>query len=288
MITRKRSYPHPVLAPFTDDVTPSEFSLAVTVTSDADNHYLAVSYEYTNQTLAALIAAGDAVHAIHVECKRNFFRELFPVAGMSGNVAISATNLVGRVEVSGFVTATKRLSSYQVIGAHPDYGDASFEVEAGDVLAVAPTVVFDAYVDYDPLLNISSILSVHRSEDTAEGRVELDTTGDRIVATLAQNDFDRYTDLKGDPSLGPLLANQLVFPAILEAVHEIKSTSEEDFEYEMGRRWFRSIVKKLDELKVDLRRDDSSALRAAQELLRLPLRRSLVNLLEITESEGEP
>jgi hypothetical protein len=287
MIVRDRSFPHPVLAPFRDDVSPNQFTLSVTVSSDADGFYLALSFDYANTSLDELIERGQAVHSVHIECKRNFYRELFSVDSREARITLKATELVGRVEVSGFVTAKAPIEVYQITGSHPDYGDATFSIEAGDVLAAAPTVFFDAYVDYDPLSNISSILTVRRSETDTDGPLRLDTSGDLIVATLAQTDYDRYIELKGDPSLGPLLANQVVVPAVIEAVHEIKGTPEDEIELDMTKRWFRSIVRKLEEFKIDIQQSDASVIEATQALLRLPLRRSLEGLLRLTAIDGE-
>src|SRR6185312_2313301 len=133
----------------------------------------------------------------------------------------------------------------------------TFQIRAGDVLAVAPSHVFDAYVDYDPLRRISSILTIRCSDTEDEGPMTLDTTGDKIVATLSKQDYARYTDLKGDPALGPLLANQVVIPALLEGVHEIRDTPEDEYELEMEKKWFRSVSKKLSDLGVNLRSPES-------------------------------
>ena len=154
------------------------------------------------------------------------------------------------------------------------------------MLAFTKTVVFDAYVDYDPLTNISSILTIRRSEDTEEGPLQLDTTSDRLIVTLSQSDYDQYVELKGDPSIGPLLANQGVFPVLIESVHELKSTPEDEIEIEMAKRWYRSMAMKLETLGVKIRHVDTSALEAAQALLSLPLRRSLAGLFALTDVEG--
>jgi hypothetical protein len=110
----------------------------------------------------------------------------------------------------------------------------------------------------------------------------LETNDDRIVATLSRNDFEKYTDLKGDPVFVPLLANQVVVPALLEAVHEIRDAGEDDFEEGMTRRWYRSVYKKLKDSGVDLRAKDKSAFEALQVLLKLPLRRSLQGLIQLS------
>ena len=279
MIIQDRSFPHPVLAPFRDDVTPNQFSIALTIKPDADNYYIEARFDYDNTTLNHLLEAGTAIHALHLECKRNFYRNIFTSPKRVQSLTIPASELVGRVEVSGFIKAQAPLASYRIQGAHQDYGETTFAVQPGDILAVAESQTFDAYTDYDPLRRISSILTINRSEDLDEGQMKLDTTGDRIVATLSQKDYDRYTELKADPKLGPLLANQIVVPALLEAVHEISATQDEEVEVEMQKRWFRSIFKKLEDMGIKIRPPQIPPIEAVQALLKFPLRRSLEGLI---------
>ena len=279
MIIKDRSFPHPVLAPFRDDVNPNEFSLEFSVMPDADNYYLDVKFVYENPTIAEMVDDGRAVYCVHIECRRNYYRQLFTSREKSKRITIPATKLIGRVEVSGFVKVAKTVSAYSIDGAHADYGDSTFHLQEGDLIAVAESSKFDAYMDYDPLKTVKSILNIRCSEETDEGPMKIDTGDEsQIIVTLSKQDYRRYTDLKGNPALGPLLANQVVVPAILEAVVEIRRTTEEEFELEMRKKWFRSIVKKLEDSGIDPRSSEVSAFEAVQTLLRLPLRRSLEGL----------
>jgi hypothetical protein len=281
MIIHDRSFPHPVLAPFRDDVSPNDFSLRVRVSPDADNFYVEAHFAYSNPTLIGLVRDGKAIHSVHLECKRNFYREIFSSKEPIQRSTIKASELVGRVEISGFIRAQLPIDGYGISGAHADYGDTKFQIRSGDILAVCPTQYFDAFVDYDPLRSISSILTIRRSEKADEGPITLETNDDKIVATLSQKDYDRYTNLKADPALGPLLANQVVVPVLLEAVHEIRDDSDEEFEEGMTKRWYRSVYKKLTDLGMDLRTKKYPALEALQVLLKLPLRRSLEGLIQM-------
>jgi hypothetical protein len=285
MIIRDRSFPHPVLSPFTDDVVPNSFDFTVSVNHDGDNFYLDVRFDFENPTLDELVEAGKAAFSVHLECKRNFYREIFSFSKRTEKITIPAFELVGRVEVSAFVKAQDAIAAYQINGAHSDYGSATFQIRTGDILAVAQSKTFDAYVDYDPLRRISSILTIRRSDEKEEGPMEVDTSDNRIVVTLSQKDYDRYTDLKADPKLGPLLANQVVVPALLEGIHEIQGTNEDEFEVEMQKRWFRSVHKKLDEMGIKIRNNDVSAMEAVQAILKLPLRRSLEGLIQMNPLE---
>lgn len=285
MIVRARSYPHPVLAPFSDDVTPNQFEMELGTEADADNYYLNVSFQYENETISKLVSAGRAVHCVHVECRRNFYRKVFSLPESSAQLSVSVSELVGHVEVSGFVKSEVAIPEYRIQGAHADYGETCFAISAGDVLAIAPTQTFDAYTDYDPLRQISSILNIQKSESVEEGSATVDTASDVIVVTLSKSDFDRYTCLKSDPSLGPLLANQVIIPVLLEAIHEIQDASEENYEEGKLIRWYRSLDQKLRTLGIDLRNKEVPPIEAVQKLLELPFRRSFSGLLQITSKE---
>jgi hypothetical protein len=287
MIIKARSYPHPVLSPFKDDVLPNMFEFSLSVTPDADNFYLNIGFAYTNETLLELVKHGKATHCVHLECRQNFYRQIFSSAEPTKSLSVSASELVGRVEATGFIKAQVAMDAYCITGSHADYGDNTFCIAPGDVLAVAPSQFFEAYVDYDPLQQISSILTIRRSPDKEEAEMQLDPSEDKLVATLSQKDYDRYAELKADPTLGPLLANQVVVPAILEAVHLIRDTSIEESEFEMRKRWFRSISKKLEEMGINIRDANVSALEAAQTILRRPLRRSLEGMIKFNSLEDQ-
>jgi hypothetical protein len=286
MIAQDRSYPHPVLTPFRDDVQPNVFTLTLSVEYDPDNYYLEVDIAHENPTLATLLREGRATYAVHVECRRNFYRHLHLVPRAS-RIAIRSSDLVGRVEVTAFLLATQTIDGYQMAGAHEDYGNTRFLIQKGHFLAVGETRTFDAYTDYDPLKHLSSILVVQRSETDTDGLMLVDTTGDRIVATLSQHDYEQYTNLRGDPMLASLLSNQVVVPVLLQALFEMATDRNEAIEEGMARRWYRSLDAKLTNMGVDLRGGTQTPLDALQKLLRSPLRRSLVGLAQATAEDDD-
>jgi len=122
MIIRDRSYPHPVLAPFRDDVSPNKFVFDLAESHDADNYYLDITFDYENPTLTSFIEAGKAIHSVHLECKRNFYREVFSFASKNERITIRTSELVGRIEVSGFIKSQESINDYRISGSHSDYG----------------------------------------------------------------------------------------------------------------------------------------------------------------------
>lgn len=287
MIIRERLFPYPVLRVASDDVMPNRFVMSVSASHDADMHYVEIAFEHDNGSLDELIETGRATYAVHVECRRNFYREMHYSAERLCRLSIPAVALVGKVEVSGFVVARHPMAEYRIGGAHPDYGAATFGVGVGDVLAVAESWTFDAHVDYDPLKSIASILTIQRSEVLADGPMSVDSLGDRIIVVLSQRDYDRYRDLKGDPKLGPLLANQVVVPVLVDLVGQMTGASDDVHEEDMGKRWYRSVIRKLEGDGCDLRGGKVTALEATQRLLQQPLRRSLESIVSLLPEEDD-
>lgn len=289
MIAHDRSYPHPVLAPFRDDVLPNVFSLSLSVAYDAAYYFLNVAIEHQNPTLSSLVIEGRASYAAHVECRRNFYRHLHSSSSPNWRITIPSSDIAGRVEVTPLLLAMEPIEAYQIAGAHTDYGDTRFRLGKGDILAVGQTSTFEAYTDYDPLKRVSSILTIRRSETDPDGPMIVDTIGDKITATLSQIDYDQYTHLRGDPALVSLLSNQVVVPALLQALFEMAMDGDESVEEGMSRRWYRSVDAKLTQIGINLRQRTHTPLDAVQALLRGPLRRSLADLMRATtEDDAEP
>ena len=283
-----RSFPHPVLSPFRDDVRPNDFRLNLVIRPDADKYYITHDFVQGNKSIQDMIAADLAAYAIHMECKRNYFRRVFLLKKGSGVFSINASELVGHVEVVGLVLSSGTIDDYSPDGMHEDYAGHCFSLAVGDVLAASQAQTFEAYTDYDPLNRISSILTIRQSDSVDEGPMTVDLQDDKIVATLSQADYSRYTDLKADPALGPLLANQVVTPAMLEALHEMRDLDDEDFQLDMQKRWFRSVYKKIQDLGVDIRATEMPTIEILQLLLKLPLRRSLEGLIQVNPLDDAP
>jgi hypothetical protein len=289
MKIQDRSWPHPVLAAFRDDVVPNQFGLSFAVRTDRQNFYLDYEIQLGNKEMQAKIAAGTVGYGIHLECRRNFYRTLKRVDTAKGSLVIPASELRGRTEIFCCLLAQKSDEQYSIIGQHEDYGSAVFRIRSGDILGVTETQSFEAFFDFDPLKKLSSILNIRRSKSVKDGPMDVVLGEQKLVAELSQNDFDHYIDLKGDSNLVPLLANQVVVPALMEAVAWIKAVDPDGVGYDeqMELRWFRSIEMRLKQLGIDARSPETSVAAAVQRLIDLPLRRSLAELVKLTDEGSE-
>lgn len=274
--------PHPLLCPLGDDVIPNQFDLELRIECDRENWYLDAEIIHTNGSVAAFVENGDAAYAVHFECRSTFHRSLHTFKSNRARIAVPAGQLRGKVEVCAFTVSTKEIRAYSVSGCHADYGNRTFKVGRGEIIAASRSMHFDAFLDYDPIKKISSILNIERSEDVNVTRCDISfDDSKKIVMTLPQEDFDLYRDLRADPGLQSLIAASVVFPAVLEALHYLRDLHDDQLEDEkLTKIWVRSILRKLEELGCDLRSDsdNSDCFAFAQVILRAPLRRGLFDL----------
>lgn len=263
-----RSFPHPVVGN-SDDVPDAGFQATVEGTHDKTSVYIDVDIVCSSTTINELIEAGGASFAVHVECSNTLFRKAFSFKNKKHRITIPRDDLNDDVEVNTFVYALADIASYVVDGAHPDYADASFRVEAGDILAVGEGCVIQVETNFESTARVGSILQVRQGDAEGEYPMLVDLNGDKIVAILSKNDFSLYRILKAHESLAGPLATSIVLPVVIEALHSIKG---ENLKADDGRRWVRALIRRMMALGLD---QENDLLVVAQKLLELPIRRAL-------------
>lgn len=285
MKAKDRSFPYPVLSPFRDDVQPNSFVAELSLTPDPQSYHLDYRLALQNPTLVSLIESAKATYGVHVECRGNFFRQLFRSNKQNDRITIPADDLTGTVEVSFFVTAATAMNDYVIEGAHADYAGAVFSVRPGDVLAIAPAVTFDADKDFDPLKKISSILQICPDENLRDGAFVLDLGADKLTVFLAKADHERYAQLRGDARITATLVQSIVVPTLAETIAQMRQTPPNEADSESQLRWFRIIRQRLADAGEDYANGAKTPLELAQKLLSNPLGRCLKELLNVTEGE---
>jgi hypothetical protein len=252
-----------------------------------DEWQVAVTAHCSDDTLCQRIANRDAHFLLHLECKKTYFRAAFSSQTPAWEISVPDQTLYGNVEASFLIVATHDIDGYRHPRQHADFRNTEFAVAVGEPLAVALTKTFNAYLDIDPILKLSSIIDIKKGDDETEV-MEVQCEGDRILVTLAPTDFERYKLLRSGPGVRGLLATTVVLPALLQSFNYLRALGREDFQrFEDDHRWTRSVIPRLDEMGVDLRAEngaDDISLRAAQKLLHGPLARSLTDVQNLIDS----
>src|ERR1700683_511029 len=107
MQVKPRSYPHPVLAHFSDDIVNSVFQPVVTVKANKNAYSFDATFKTNNVDLLQLIEQKKAAYAVHIECTQTRYRNIFKSETEKFSFEVDAGVLDGNVEVTSFILATK-------------------------------------------------------------------------------------------------------------------------------------------------------------------------------------
>ncbi len=283
-----RAYPHPVLAYFSDDFVRCLYQTSLRPSVSRTAYRFSVTSKTSSRGLLELIADGLAHHALHVESPSTRYRKLFSSSSESFEVDVPGDCLDGKVQLCTFILAAQDIDAYCNPDFHPDFGNRSFRIKKGDVLAVDRDRFFFAEKDYDPLRKLPSIFTVAKNSDTDAPAIDLDLAGHKVVLRLSAEMFEAYTLLTRDQAMAPVLSSLVIVPALVSVIEMIGSSGPEgrtDFE---ERRWYRVLAAKLRELGYNIDIGDEftdSSLVIAQRLIGQPMLAAARSLVELEESE---
>lgn len=230
------SYPHPVLG-IRDDIAGELTWADCEIDCQVEETSIKLGgIAVSNPTLDGLIKAGKAAFTCLVSCTATYFREAQRIAEPGTPLKIRSEKLVGKVELQVMICATEALHGYHPDGLNADFGEASFELNKGDILALAETTYsFFVDKDFDPLESgVSSIVRV-RGGGEANGAFKVQFDGDQIELTLSPADWEAYGRYRLQASY--VVHAILVTPVLVEAIRFVRST-EVDHEALRSCKWF--------------------------------------------------
>lgn len=282
MQVKPRSYPHPVLAHFSDDIVNSVFQPVVEVKANKNAYTFDATFKTNNADLLQLIEQKKARYAVHIECTQTRYRNIFKSEADKFSFEVAAGLLDGNVEVTSFIVATKPLDKYRNENFHPDYAKLTFRVRKGDTLAVGHDREFTAEKKSDPLRKVPSIFSIQPNDLPDATGIDVDDSGHKVAVKLARPIYDAYSTLRSDQSLHQILSSAVIVPALVEVINNIRRAATEHSigEYK-DRRWFLVVKRRLQEMHIEPDDPESfheSSLRIAHEILGQPLGQSLEGL----------
>lgn len=280
--------PWPVLSPYGDDIIPSEYALDASIEGDGQNWIFRGEINHENETIRDMVSKGRFTHGVHIECAETMYRSWKPVGEGKFNIEIPYGSLRGRVELSAACVTTEDVHGYKNSDQHSDYKGASFNVAAGCVVAYATTCVCHAYLDADPIRKISSILNISKDSDRQSGPVEIQLGGQRINARIGEEDYKKYVSARANDNITGIIASGIVFPVILQVIYYLRGMGDDELDVmRSDHRWCRSLLAKMESEDIELEdKDHLKLFEKIQEMLRMPVRRGISDILKQLENRS--
>ncbi len=261
---RNKTFPYPVLRPYSDDYIDVEFDANVDFTSKDGVVTADISYRVSSSELVEQIKIGNAKFVSIVSCRETYFRDVLTSDTKQIVKNFDVGNLRGEVKVDSYIIAVKKIPSFSSPDINPVYGRDSFAFTPGDVLAQDETAVF--YIDRDLFKPVTSVFDLVKNPEYSEGewRISLDDDHIQIVVSTAMK--ESIDNARNNTNMKVILLNSIYFTA---AVHAIQRLKEFGTDYE-EKKWGRVFYRQIHNNGLDLVSTDAYIL--AQKLMKYPLK----------------
>lgn len=282
-----KNYPYPILIEGSDDYIDSKFEINIIdgPKENEGNILLEIEYELSSKGLKQMIDNSDANVLVRVSCPSTSYRETFTFEGNTLEIEIPKNYLGAKVEFASFIVATKDINNFMLDEHNKTYFIMPSSIRKGDRLAIGDVVSFKLEF-YDALRPIASIITIKENKIKKAEAVTVDLTNDKIIIYLNSDLFEKYKQLREYPDLRLYLSTNIVMPAIIEALAEMKWNYTPDLE----KRWELSLKKILKSIKVDLFTTELSLYTIANKIFKNGLFTSMKSLelfFNIEENENE-
>jgi hypothetical protein len=283
MQIKARSYPHPVLSYFGDDIVGSAFQPMIRIKPSKTSYTFEVAFKTSNKDLVAALNGKSAQNSVHVECATTRYRNLFSSSEEKFSFEIPQDKLDGRVELCSFILSSQDSSNYRVAGVHKDYANLKFSIQKADTLAVGPDSSFIAEKKADPLRKIPSIFLITQNDAPDAVAIDINLSGPKIVVSLSKAVHDGYRILSKSAPMHAVLCSVVIVPVLVSILETLKhaSSSADDSSSLESCRWYIVLAKRLKTLGVDVSDAASfkdSSLVIAQKLVGDPMLNSITAL----------
>jgi len=260
---RNKTFPYPVLRPYSDDYIEGEFQATVDFSSNEGVVTLDMSYQASSPELIEEIRLGCAKFISIVSCRETYFREVVSTDQTNIVKKFDVGNLRGEVKVDSYIIAVKKILAFKSSDINPEFGRDSWQFTHGDVLAQDDTAVF--YIDRDLFKPVTSVFDLVKNDAHFGGEWTINLDNDHIEISLSNSMKESIDNARNNASMKYVLLNSIYFTA---AVHAIQRLKENDGDYE-EKKWGRVFYRQIHNSGLDIISTDAYIL--AQKLMKYPL-----------------
>lgn len=252
-IRNTRIFPYPVLSSMYDDYINCNFNIDVKAKKGKKRIYIEIVPTINSETLSSLIRNDVAEIIVHFECGRTRYRttkklnleELLSFEFPSGD-------LNDNLEVIAFVVSKKDIHNFgcKKNEFNADYGNTTFEIESGSILAISNQKDIPIPKDIYDLSNVNSIVSIiSKQEDDTSKEINITLTDKKIRVLLPKDTYIDYSGIgKTENQYTPILHSMFVFPALVYALDYLKAMDDDKWMDVENYLWFKVIKKKVEEI----------------------------------------
>lgn len=287
MEIRNRLFPYPVLCEDTDDYVKGEFYVETKIVEQGLNDILLqFDIHLDDNGLQSLINTGKAEFVIHIECSNTAFRTVIKTSSNSERYRIMNSRVNGDISLLGMVVSKERIGHYANSALNEDYEGITLILEKASILAYDNMDPIHIAKNYEELAEKDSIFSVIKemSMDQNEQKpVWFRLDNDRIKIIVNEEVYSSYIRYQGNRTMQPLMMSVLVMPALTFMMETLRN---EGCDEHTSDYWFLKMQKYFEQHGKDfifdvIDNDDVLISEAVQEMLQLPINKTLLSIPEM-------
>lgn len=257
MKLKSRNFPHPVLHPINDDIVKSYFTGSIT-DFEEETQLLNFSLEFKlkNDTLNILFKENRVHINVHFECVSTMQRLSYKInrsdcsITKKGNeyiynlqLQINSSLLNKKIDVNYFIISNYLISDYTNSDMHPDFQGATFNIEKGDILALAITQTI--HLEKEELASTNSIFRIAKDPSTSFPlSIAMNSNQIEIIIPAYIHEKVAHLKLYGN-DINKILISMLYYPTLLDVLHNIQNLDSNELETFESLDWYRTLEKKI-------------------------------------------
>jgi hypothetical protein len=258
---RSKTFPYPVLRPYSDDYTDVEFQALAEFAITQGAMEVTCTYITSSEELAEQVTIGKAKYVSVISCRETYFRKVISTVDRSVTISLDPDSLRGEVDVDSYIVAVGAIIGFSSPDINKEFGKSEFDFTPGQILAQEETHCI--FVDRELFKPLSSVFELVKGDSLVGGewRVSLDQDHVQIEVSAAMKesiDNSRSSSLSKS-----VLINSIYFSAVVHAIQRIKDGDDYG-----ESKWARVIQRQLHNQHLDLATD---AYILAQRLMKHPL-----------------
>lgn len=260
---RNKTFPYPVLRPFSDDYIGCEFQHLVDFQYAEGSVNISISWRVSSPELIKQIELDNARYVSIVSCRGTYFRRVLSSPQKTASLTVDVGDLRGEVRVDSYIVAVQRINEFSSPDINPEFGRDTFLFTPGDVLAQEETSIH--YIDREMFRPVTSVFDLVKNDSLLHGEWRVSAEDEHVQIEVSATMKEVIDNARNNTAHKVVLLNSLYFSAVVHAIQKLKDFA---VDYE-ERKWSRVISQQLHNAGLDLTTNDAYIL--AQKLMKQPL-----------------
>lgn len=217
---RDNKYVYPVLGN-ADDIIPGiiydeKKPTVELVGEDSKECRFCVSMEFDNDDIKSLINDGYAMYTCDIYCRRTRLRRIVSSKENNFVFSVKKSEVFNVINFTPQVTVIKPISNYRNSQQNEDYGDMTFSLEEGDILAIFKGFSYCAEYEEREIYNAGSFVKIYNGKDKQFPWSNID--GEIIKIYLPKDEYNNFMMVRNDRRMTDEIHAGLITPFLYKAI----------------------------------------------------------------------